>query len=52
MPEMAVTWFSIASDQGYGPAQNQMGEYYEEGVSYTIARDYQTALELYRLAAK
>jgi hypothetical protein len=47
--EEAVHWFRIAADQGYAPAENNLGYMYAEGRGVT--RDDETAVKWYRRAA-
>ncbi|HTI88891.1 MAG TPA: hypothetical protein VL966_19990 [Alphaproteobacteria bacterium] len=47
--EEAVRWFRIAADQGYAPAENNLGYMYAEGRGVT--RDDETAVKWYRRAA-
>jgi TPR repeat protein len=45
----AVKWFRIAADQGYAPAENDLGFLYAEGRG--VARDDAEAVKWYRRAA-
>ena len=46
---MAVKYYRIAADQGYAPAQCNLGVCYENGRG--VPQDYKEAVRLYRLAA-
>ena len=46
----ALMWYQKAADQGYAPAQYNMGFMYEQG--HGVAQDYAKAVEWYRKAAE
>ena len=45
-----LKWYKLAADQGYAPAQSNLGYLYENGEG--VPRDYAGALKWYRLAAE
>ncbi|MHB1529376.1 MAG: tetratricopeptide repeat protein [Acidiferrobacteraceae bacterium] len=47
--QKAVYWFRKAAEQGYAPAENNMGGAYAEGAS--VPQNYQKAVHWYRKAA-
>jgi TPR repeat protein len=49
-PREAVYWYRRAADQGYAPAQNNLGVLYDQGVG--VPKDPEQAMRWYRLAAE
>ena len=48
--ETAMKWYRLAAEQGYAPAQNNLGRMYYEGQG--VPEDNKTALKWYRLAVE
>lgn len=49
-PQQALAWFRKAADQGYVPAQVEIGKMYEQGNG--ISQNYHRAMEWFQLAAR
>jgi hypothetical protein len=48
--KIAFELYTLSADQGFAPAQRNLGQMYWQGVDVT--QDYQAAFELYKLAAE
>lgn len=49
-PESAMIWFRKAADQGYVPAQVEVGKLYAQGLG--VPQNYHRAMEWFQLAAR